>query len=389
MLAFTHYSTDSRVRREAEALTSRGDEVDFICLEEPGKERVRDYCGVRLYPIRVGRYRGQSTLLYLARYVSFFVRGFFLLTYLFFRRRYDLVQVHTMPDFMVFTALVPKLFGARIVLDVHDLVPELYRSKFGVEMTHPLIRFLTWIERRSIGFAHKAIAVHGPHRDLLVRHGNPKEKLSVVLNVPDPRIFNASGEAERVPDGKFRLIYHGTIAKRHGLEVAIAAIAIVRERIPNVEFRVLGDGDNRDQLVRLVEEKGMSDCVTFSDGRVALEHLTALIRQADLGVVPLIYDAFTRYMLPVKLLEYVHLGVPVVATRTETIEFYFDDSMISFFPSGDENVLAERIVDLYEHPEKRQELAENVKRFSQTMTWESQRKEYYALIDSVLHERMA
>jgi hypothetical protein len=133
-------------------LTSRGDEVHFICLEEPGKERVRDYCGVRLYPLRVGRYRGQSTLLYLARYRSFFLRGFLLMTHLFSRKRYDLVQVHTMPDFMVFTALIPKLFGARIVLDVHDLVPEPYRSRFGVAMTHPLIRFLTWIERCSIAF---------------------------------------------------------------------------------------------------------------------------------------------------------------------------------------------------------------------------------------------
>ncbi len=386
MLAFTHYSTDSRVRREAEALTARGDEVDFICLKEPGNEHVRDYHGVHLYPIGVGRYRGRSTALYLASYVSFFVCGFFLMTYLFLRKRYHIVQVHTMPDFMVFTALIPKLFGARVILDVHDLVPELYSCKFGIDMSHPLIRLLTWIERRSIAFAHRAIAVHIPHRDLLVRHGNPRDKFAVVLNVPDPRIFEIKEGSERVEDGVFRLIYHGTIAKRHGLEVAIEAVALARQHIPGLEFEILGDGDNRDSLVRLVEELGLSGCVGFSDGRVALEDLPARIRRADVGVVPIIHDAFTQYMLPVKLMEYVHLGVPVIATDSDTIKSYLDDTMICYVPSGDVKELATQIRALHDDPGKRKSLADNAGRFSNTMTWESQRSEYYGLIDGLLGE---
>lgn len=383
MLAFTYYSTDSRVRREAEALTSRGDQVDLICLKE--KEQEMRICnGVNLFPVSVQRYRGNSAVAYLIRYFFFFVQAFFLITLLWLRRRYDIIQVHTMPDFMVFTALVPKVLGAKIILDVHDLMPELYMSKFGANENYPLIKFITWIERRSIAFAQRAIAVHIPHQNVLVRHGNPKYKFGVVLNVPDPNIFGHSRDIQRLADGKFRLVYHGTIGERHGLQVAVQAVALAKKHIPNIEFCVLGDGDDRERLVGMVNEMGLNNCVKFSNGVVPLEELPVRIMQADIGVVPVLYDSFTRYMLPVKLLEYVSLGLPVISSRTETLESYFDESMIRYFQPGNVIELANHIVDLHDNPQKRDLLVSNAERFNEEFTWESQKTVYYNLIDSLI-----
>ena len=73
MVAFTHYSTDTRVRREAEALADRGDEVDFLCLVEEGRENIRMLNGVRLHQLPIGRYRGSSALTYLSKYALFFL----------------------------------------------------------------------------------------------------------------------------------------------------------------------------------------------------------------------------------------------------------------------------------------------------------------------------
>ncbi len=382
MIAYTFYHSDPRVRREAEALVSRGDRVDFICVTDPKNPGTDAPMGVKLHPLSVGRYQGGSTFRYLLIYLSFLIRSSFLVTRLHLKHRYDIVHVHTMPDFLVFAALFPKLLGAKVILDVHDLMPELYTCKFG-KSDNWVVRIITWIERLSIRFADRAIGVSIPHRNALVEHGNPLSKFSVIMNVPDPRIFSESCASGRTPDGKFRLIYHGTVARRHGLEIALRAVASIRKQIPELEFLVIGHGDDMERIKNLAPELGLADCVKFQ-GRVPVDQLPAWIKNADLGVIPLIYDEFTRFMLPLKLLEYVHLGIPAIVTRTETIQTYFDDSMVRFTPSGDVAAVAKAILDLYQNPRSRSELCENASRFNQRYNWQAQKQELFTLVDSLL-----
>lgn len=383
MIAFACYSIDSRIRREAEALSSRGDEVDFIGCREKTQETKGSYNGVKLFRLFVSKYRGSSTIAYLFSYFSFFFQAFFLVTFLQFKRNYDIIQVHTMPDFLVFAALIPKLLHAKIILDVHDLMPELYMSKFKVKQNNPLIKFITWIERRSIAFAQRAIAVHVPHRDILVKHGSPKEKFTILLNLPDPEIFSRAKNTRRIADGKFRIIYHGTIAKRHGLDVALRAVALAKKHIQKIEFSIIGTGDDRKRLIRLVDEMGLRECVKFTKEAVPLDELSQYITQADIAIVPIIQDPFTRYQLPVKILEYVWLGIPVISSKTETLDFYFDETMIRYFQPGDEAELANDIVDLHHNPQKRELLVSNANRFNKEFNWDSQKMAYYELIDSL------
>jgi glycosyltransferase involved in cell wall biosynthesis len=382
MVALTSYQSDARVRREAEALVERGDHVDVICLRGVDAPRRRSLDGVRLYEVWVPRYRGSSTLSYVAQYTVFFVLAAIGVSWLHLRRRYDVVQAHTMPDFVVFTAALAKLLGAKVLLDVHDLVPELYESKFGLSESHRAIRLLMWIERQSVAFADKAIAVHEPHLDALVSHGNPREKFAVLLNAPDPTFFpprprSVSGNST------FKLVYHGTIAPRHGLETAVRAVARVRAQIEPVEFLVLGVGDGVPPVERLVRELALSETVVVRKAMVSLEELLPLISDADVGVVPILEDGFTKYMLPVKLLEYVALGIPVVCSETETIRAYFDDTMLAFFPPGDEQALAERLVELYGDANARNELAERASAFLEDHSWDAQKLRYYELIDEL------
>ena len=381
MIAYTFYSRDPRVRREAEALAGRGDSVDFICLKEAGKTVPRDYDGVHLYPLSAGRYQGDSTLLYLAKYASFFLRASFLVSFLFMRKRYDIIQIHTMPDFLVFTAFIPKLFGAKVILDVHDLMPELYMCKFRSGPRHFIVRLITWIERRSIAYADKAISVHIPHRDALVGHGNAEQKFAVLLNVPDTRIFHRNGGREA--DGKFRLIYHGTVARRHGLEVALRAVSNVKRSIPNLEFLVIGGGDDLGRIKKIAAEMDLGDCVRFL-GTMPTEELPQYLRRADLGVVPILYDPFTRYMLPLKLLEYVGMGIPCIVSETETIRAYFSDEMVRFSKPGDERELADGILELYRDPDQRARQVAEAARFNASFNWEQQKKNYFEVVDSLL-----
>ncbi len=383
MVAFTDYRTDTRVRREAEALVDRGDLIDVICLREEGQEKIETLNGVKLFQLSTGRYRGSNALMYLVKYFLFLIIASILLTFLHLKRHYQVIQVHTMPDFMVFVAIIPKFLGAKVILDVHDLMPELYQSKFGLDKNHWLIRFITCVERLSIGFADRAIAVHKPHLDRLVSHGNPAEKFIILLNLPDPKIFANRMPARPKQGCGFKLIYHGTIAKRHGLSVALNAISSLRQEIKGLEFLVVGDGDDLSRVLDLARELGLADCVSFSRGFVPIEELVPVILEADMGLVPILYDEFTRHMLPVKLLEYVALGRPVICSRTETIEAYFDDSMVQYCQQGNPLELAEKIRLLYHDPDKRECLRSNADKFNTDYNWGQQKQVYYRLVDDL------
>lgn len=386
MVAYTYYPTDTRVRREAEALVDRGDTVDVISLGKKGKQKVQTLNEVRLIQLNVSRYRGSSAAMYIVNYLLFFIAASFWLAVLHFKNPYQIIQAHTMPDFMIFVAIIPKILGAKVVLDVHDLMPELYRSKFNLEETHWLIHFITWIERCSIGFAHKAIAVHKPHLDALIRHGNPEGKFIILLNLPDSKYFTNRTRLCSKNDSVFKLIYHGMVSRRHGLQVVLQAMSCLKEEIEGLKFQIIGEGDGVAYLTHLVEELDLTDKVNFSKGFVPLEELVPIILEADIGVVPILYDDFTRFMLPVKLLEYVAIGKPVICSRTETIQAYFDDSMVQFFSAGNDSELADNIRVLYRNPARREQLRRNSDKFNREYSWVQQKQLYYRLIDSLLNE---
>jgi glycosyltransferase involved in cell wall biosynthesis len=386
MVAYTYYPTDSRVRREAEALVDRGDSVDVISLGKVGEERTRVLHGVTVIQPLAGRYRGPRPGKYLVNYLLFFAAASLRLAMLHLKDPYQVVQVHTMPDFMVFAAIIPKLLGARVILDVHDLMPELYQSKFRLPERHWLIRFIRWVERTSIGFADRAIAVNKPHLEALVHHGNPDRKFIILLNLPDPKVFGPNRRLHHA--GKncgFKMIYHGMVAERYGLGIVLQAIASLREEIRGLSLLVAGEGDGLPDLVELAGELGLSDCVEFR-GFVPLEDLVPTLLDADVGVVPLLLDSFTKYVLPVKLLEYVALGTPAICARTQTIEEYFDDSMVQYFTPGDAGELANCIRLLYGDPEKRERLGANADRFNGEHAWEQEKHIYYEMVDGLVRE---
>jgi glycosyltransferase involved in cell wall biosynthesis len=387
MVAFTHYSTDSRVRREAEALVDRGDQVDMIGLRKNGEEKICKLNGVCVYQISIGRYRGSNTFSYFVSYLFFFIAASIRLISLHAKNSYQVIQVHTMPDFMVFVALIPKILGVKVLLDVHDLMPELYCSKFKLKDTDWLIRFITWIERCSIRFAHAAIAVHQPHLDVLVHHGNPGNKFTILLNLPDPKIFSREYVKCSENHRGFELIYHGMLAERNGLGIAIQAVAKLQKEIPDLQLKIIGEGDALPNLLKMMESESLQAWVKIHPV-IPLEELVPIIAEADVGIVPILYDEFTRYMLPVKLLEYAALGIPVICSRTETIQAYFDESMVAYFTPGDVDELVERVRDLYYHPEKRDELRANADRFNQEYSWTKQKQVYFDLIDHLVSGKL-
>jgi glycosyltransferase involved in cell wall biosynthesis len=386
MIAFTNYPGDTRVRREAEALVARGDVVDVICplTDAIGNQRVIG--GVRLHPTGTLRQKGElSPLAYIARDLAFVARATFKALRLHRKHRCDVVQVHTMPDYLVAAAVFPKLMGAKVLLDVHDLVPELYAAKFGVDESSMVIRLMKLVERRCVAMADHALAVHKPHRAALVRHGNPESAFTIVMNAPDPRFFTRRSSSP-APGDPFVLVYHGTISRRHGLETAIRAVDIARQTYDDVRLEIVGDGDDVDRLLSIVEQLDLEDVVRIQRGLVPIEELEPILDRATVGIVPIVDNSFTRYMLPVKLIEYVALGIPVICSRTSSIEAYFDDAMVSFFQPGDTSDLAAKIIELRSDEERRRRLVEHADSFLAEHSWSRERDRYYGVVDDLAEQ---
>jgi glycosyltransferase involved in cell wall biosynthesis len=380
MVAYTNYLSDARPRREAETLVRRGDRVDFIALAEKDRPTVETVQGVRLFRVKQLRYRGSSGFSYVFAYLRFLCVATLKLVRLFWRERYDVVYAHTMPDFIVLAGLIPRLFGARIVLNIHDMMPELYMSKFGISEKHPLIRFLVFQEQLSIRLADKVICVHHPHREVLCKRGASLAKITVLPNVPDPLILRSDGPVHET-DGSFRIVYHGTITRRLGLDLAVRAFAKVAGSCPEARLEIYGNGDAGDELEAEIEASGEEDRICFSKKMFRVESIAQMIRGASVGLIPNRRDVATDYMLPVKLLEYVHLGIPVIAPRLLAIQYYFGEDQVAYYEPGNVDELADCIRRLYADAGKRAELARKSAKFVREFNWETLKEELYRVID--------
>ncbi len=379
MVVISYYPlAETRVQREAEALVAQGYDVDVLCLRGPGESPEERYRSVQIYRLPVKRKKGKL-FVQLLNYVHFFVLALWTLTRLHLSQRYDTIQVHNLPDFLVFCAVIPKLMGLPIILDLHDLMPEFYAGRFGNNKTW-LRRFVLWQERLSCRFADHVITVSEHWRQSLIERGVPPEKCSVVMNVADTNIFHPPAQEPPAHIDRFRLIYHGTIVYRYGLDLAIQAVDRVRHDIPNIELILLGAGDYVSDLVDMVRERDLEDYVIFEAKRPA-EALSRIILSADLGIVPYRNDVFTDGLLPTKLMEYAALGLPAIAARTTAIEAYFKDTMVEFFEPEDVDDLARCICMLYENSERLTELARGSEKFNRRYNWTDVSAEYVALVE--------
>lgn len=386
MIVFSVYPGDPRVRRAGEALAEAGLRTDVICLGEPGRPS-RECCGgVQVYRVPVRRKR-TGKFRYLFEYAAFGLAALGRAAWLHVRHPYALVHVHNMPDALVFSALVPRMTGAKVILDLHDPMPEVYRTKYGAGEDHRLIRALRWMEQRSLRFAHLGLTPNLAFRDLFVRRSCAQERMRIVMNSPQERLFQMDGNRVRVraaaPQEPWTLMYHGTIVERHGLDLAVEAVARLRAVWPGLRFEVYGEGDSFVQAFRrLIAERGVGD-VVFEHGPRPLEEIARRIRAVDAGVIPNRRSVFTEINLPTRIFEYLAVGKPVVAPRTRGILDYFDEESLFLFEPGDAESLAAAIRRVHDDPPAAERIVERGRRVYERHTWQAEKKAYLDAVEEL------
>ncbi|GAB4233148.1 MAG: glycosyltransferase family 4 protein [Acidobacteriota bacterium] len=377
-LAYSFYETDFRVRRYAELLAQRGHEVDVVALHRGNKERVVRLERVNVYRIQRRRVTESRAVGYLAKLLLFLSRSFFWITARHRRFPYDLIHVHNVPDFLVFAAGFPKWKGARVILDVHDLLPELYAGKFPQANNGRIPLLLGAVEKLSSNFADHVIVANDLWRDKLVARCVTPEKCTALLNYPDVERFRPR-RARPANDGRFLLLYPGTLNRHQGVHLALEAFAKAADRMPGAEFHIYGEGPARPALERLAGSAPLAGRVTILDP-IPLDEVARRVADADLGIIPKLAEGFGDEAFSTKSLEFMACGVPLVMSRTRIDSHYFDDSLVRFFPSGDVEALAEILVDEYRNRDTARERAARALEFARRESWQNRRQIYLDLV---------
>lgn len=386
MVAYTFYDSDPRVRRHVAALVNAGYAVDLYCLipRNGHKEDASEH--VRIFHLQERTYDRTGKLAIILDYVKFAFRcaGKLLKNHLS-GAKYALIHINNMPNFLLMSALPLRLMGVGNLLDIHDTMPEIYQERFNVGPKQWMIRCLfleEWVCMKLAGFV---ITTEHTKWERLLENGLRKDKSAVTLNLPDPALFPETPLPEEPPGNgeTFRLVYHGALARRLGIDVAIQAVAELGDRIPELRFDIIGDGEFRSELVELSEQLNVAHRVCFSGGFVPTVQLPDMLSGASLGIVPSRNSIATQLMLPTKLLEYIWLGIPAITVPTPTIQHYFQEPMVRFAPAEDPQALAEAINHLYEHPEERLATARAARQFFDHYSFESERERYLNAVDAL------
>jgi glycosyltransferase involved in cell wall biosynthesis len=377
MVVHSYYPVgEVRGEREARAAVAAGYDVHVICLgreEEPMAEMI-DEIGIVRVPIR--HTRGASSLGLLREYVGFTLLAAREVLRLHRRFPIDIVYVHAPPDFLIGAALVPRLLGRRVVLDIHDLSGDMFEIRFSGRRFARLAGFLLRrVELAACGIADQVVTVHDQYRDELVAHGVDRRKVSVVMNAPDDEILEeARANATAAKANSFTIAYHGTINHWYGVDLMIEAMARLNGRIPGLHGLVLGEGDALLHVESLVRANNLDGQVEFTRAVISQRESLRRVAFADCGVIPNRASRLNRFALSTKLLEYVELGVPVVVSRLETLEAHFAPDEVTFFAPDDPDSLADGIEWIAKNPLEAREKAERARRRAEKYSWRVNRQ---------------
>lgn len=390
MIVHSYYEEDPRVRREAESLVKSGRPVVVLGLRQPDGPASSDVAGVRVHHLDVQRHQGAGLGVYLREYVSFLFRAMWRSVRLHRRERFALVQVHSLPDFLVFAALPLRLAGVPVLLDLHEAMPEFFRSRFPGASNPIVHRLLVLQERLSIALSTHTITVNEPMRERLVRLGVPDAKAGVVVNSPSLGRFDLTAHPRRMfrEDGRLRLVYTGALTPTYELDVAVAAVARVARDRPDldVSFEIYGRGDSEAALRAQAADLRVAERVIFH-GRIPIDAVPAAVAAADIGLAPTRHDRFTDMSLSTKVFEYGAMGKPVVASRLPMVEQTFPTGTVATYPPGEADAMAGAILSFVDDPTAREAAVARTAVVVEWGSWEHEATGYLALVERLVNRR--
>lgn len=382
MLAYSFYESDMRILRYAKALAERGDVVDVISLRREGALPSEVLNGVNVCRVQ-GRERNERGWFdYLFRVVRFMIVSGFILARKHLKTPYDVIHVHSVPDFLVFSALVPRLLGAKVILDIHDILPEFFASKFGASRESRIFKLLVVAEYLSVRVSDHVIIANDLWRERLVKRSARPEQCTAIVNYPDSELFHPRKNPSETSETS-RITYPGTLNAHQGVDTAVRATALLRDEIPDLAFHIYGEGPSKADLMTLANDLALSKTVFFHEF-LPCDKIPEAMALSTLAVVPKRASSeFGNEAMSTKIMEFMSLGVPVIVSRTKVDTYYHDESRVMFFESENPLDLARCIRLLLNDPALRESLISNALVYIQNNNWNSKKHVYLEIVDGL------
>lgn len=386
IVVYSHFSRDARVRRYAESLARHGYHVDVICLLE---SYTSPYKNIHLsyFPFPRKRY---GKVWYFIEYSLFFLFCFLVISIKHLVRRYKVIHVNNMPDILVFSALVPKLFGSKVILDIHDPMPELYQTKYDVSSHSVELKIIKLLEKISLNFSDIVLTANENFKSLLLlRYPHLSVRIFVILNCPDKRIFKTVNKRQlTINNHGFTLMYMGTIEKRFGLDIVLNSLKSLSKKIPHLKFQIIAklkdEGEYFQKFKKNIMMLGIVRNISI-EYALPLELIVNRLRTADVGIVLAKNGVFTEYIFPVKLLEFIQMNIPVIATKTKTLSESFFDNQIYFLNKNNSLEFSKAVLRLYKNKKLRKSYAQRAKIYLKNHNWKIERKKYISLVRNLFN----
>jgi glycosyltransferase involved in cell wall biosynthesis len=385
ILRHAHVPTCVTVQRELIALREAGHEVDVICLSLDGRASREDHRGAQVFHLPLTHRRG-GALRYAFEYGLSFLAMSVLVSWLHLRRKYDVVQVNTMPDWLVFAAWLPRLLGARVVIHLHEPTPELWQTLHDADRLDAVGRLQACLAARAIRFADRSITVTRALRRRLGERGSDISKMLVLPNVCREEFASLAPKLPPRQDGTFRIIQHGLLAHRYGHTVAVNAVHRLLPEMPDLHMDILGSGEAEPEVKALVARLGLQEHVHVL-GYVSFEELMRRLVLADVGMVTMLRSPYSELIDTCKMYECIALRKPLIVPRLPAIEDNFDDSCMMLFEPGSVEDFARCVRVLRSDPAKRRELAENAHRRYESLKWSRTKLDYLKLMEDLRARR--
>lgn len=380
MISYSQYEFDNRVHRYAQSLIRRGDNVDVLCLGAKNQAKSEMIQGVRLFRLQIRKYNESGPLVYLLNLLRFFFLSTYHCSLLYIKNRYEVFHFHNIPDFGVFCTVVGRLCGARIVHDIHDLVPEFYQRKFNIGTSHPIFKILCLIEKMACRYAHYVITVTDIWKKTIDHRSMSGKKCTVILNAPDSDLFKPDYAYHKAPPGN-KLIYHGNLSEIFGVDLIIKAMPEICREIKTAQLSIYGQGREKNKLINLTKKLNISDKVIFYQP-VGRTEVPDILKNADIGIDPKRNGILADEGLSSKCLEYLAMGLPVVVSKTKAASCYYHDKMVLFFEPGNAPDLAKKIIYLCRNMSVRKNMVRQAMQFNQKYHWQKYETIYFAILDN-------
>lgn len=398
MVSHSVYERDNRVMRYAQALSHRGDEVHVLSLS-PGNGaaaytqidgvHVHRLCerktGQRtsvLSSVRQTLHFGLLASLQLRRLRKKRDRG---------QRPWDLLHIHNLPDVLIQTAIPYRRRGAGVILDIHDLMPEFFSARFSGAASQRCVRWLLSAERWAASQADHVLLASPlwpdryQQRIALMKTKPPA--CSVFINYVEQQRFPPRTPRQSSALGTpIRLIFPGGLHQHQGVDVAIEAVSKLRQRNYPIQLELYGQGPEEQSLRQLTNRLGLDTCIRFH-GVANIEQIAHAMSSCDIGIVPKRADGFGNEAVSTKILEFMSVGLPVVASATAVEQFLFSPKDIEFVTPADPHALANGIERVVTDTARRQHLIARGHQLAQLWSWQRHQERYLALVDELALRR--